>query len=93
MEFKLLNNHILKIEPEKEKPSKVRIIIKQMGKELICRKEGINALLDFLYDSDSRLVNGRLQINKTKTSVSFYINGDIIGSVEAKDLVSGLNKL
>ena len=93
MEFRLLNDHVLKIEPEKEKPSKVRLIFKKLGKELVCRKEGINALLDFLYGGDGRLFKGRLQISKTKTSVSLYINGDIIGSIEAKAFQDGLNKL
>ena len=91
--FPLHHDYILKIEPEKEKPSKVRLIVKQLGKELVCRKEGVNALLDFLYGGDGRLFKGRLQISKTKTSVSIYINGDIIGSIEARAFQEGLNKL
>jgi hypothetical protein len=93
MEFRLLRDHILKIEPEKEKPSRVRIIVKQLGKELICRKEGINPLLDFIYGGDDRLIKGKLQISKTKNAISIYMNGDIIGTIEARTLLEELNKL
>lgn len=93
MEFRLLRDHVLKIEQEKEKPSRVRIIVKQLGKELICRKEGINALLDFIYGGDDRLIKGKLQISKTKNAISIYTNGDIIGTIEARTLLDELNKL
>lgn len=93
MEFRLLRDHVLKIEQEKEKPSRVRIIVKQFGKELICRKEGINALLDFIYGGDDRLIKGKLQISKTKNAISIYMNGDIIGTIEARTLLEKLNKL
>ncbi len=93
MEFRLLRDHVLKIEQEKEKPSRVRIIVKQLGKELICRKEGINALLDFIYGGDDRLIKGKLQISKTKNAISIYMNGDIIGTIEARTLLEELNKL
>ncbi len=93
MEFRLLNNYVLKVEPEKEKPSRVRLIIKQLGKELVCRKEGINPLLDFVYGGDERLFKGRLQISKTKNAISIYMNGDIVGTIEARVFQEGLNKL
>ncbi len=93
MEFRLLNDYVLKIEPEKEKPSRVRLIVKKMGKELVCRKEGINPLLDFVYGNDAHLFKGRLQIKKTKSAISFYMNGDIIGTIEDRELRDGLEKL
>jgi hypothetical protein len=93
MEFRLLNDHILKIEPEKEKPSRLRLIVKQKGKELVCRKEGINPLLDFLYGGNDHLFKGRLQLSKTKNAVSIYINGNIIGTIEARLFINGLDNL
>jgi hypothetical protein len=93
MEFRLMHDYILKIEPEREKPSKVRLIIKQLGKELVCRKESINPLLDFIYGGDDHLIKGKLQINKTKNAISVYMNGNIIGTIEAKDFQDGLAKL
>jgi len=93
MEFRLLNDYILKIEPEKEKPSKVRLIVKQLGKELVCRKESLNPLLDFIYGGDDSLIKGRLQINKTKNAISIYMNGNIIGTIEAKTFQEGMDKL
>jgi hypothetical protein len=93
MEFRLLHDYILKIEPEKEKPSRVRLIVKQLGKELVCRKESLNPLLDFVYGGDDHLFKGRLQIQKTKNAISFYMNGNIIGTIEARVLADGLDKL
>jgi len=93
MEFRLLNDYILKVEPEKEKQGRVRLIVKQLGKELVCRKESINPLLDFVYGGDDHLFKGRLQIQKTKNAISIYMNGNIIGTIEAKNFLEGLNRL
>jgi len=93
MDFRLLHDYVLKIEPEKEKPGRVRLIVKQLGKELVCRKESINPLLDFVYGGDAHLFKGRLQIQKTKNAISIYMNGDIIGTIEARVMADGLDKL
>lgn len=93
MDFRLLHDYVLKIEPEKEKPSRLKLIIKQRGKELICRKEGLNALLDFVYGGNDHLIKGRLQLSKTKTAISIYLKGDIVGTIEAKTFLDGLDKL
>jgi len=95
--FRLLNDYVLKIEPEKEKPSRlkliVKLIVKLMGKELVCRKEGINPLLDFIYGPDGHLFKGRLQLSKKKTAINIYMKGDIIGTIEARNLLEELEKL
>ncbi|WP_345955358.1 hypothetical protein [Mucilaginibacter sp. PAMB04168] len=93
MDFGLLHDYVLKVEPEKEKASRVRLIVKQQGKELICRKEGLNRLLDFIYGGDDHLIKGRLQLSKKKTAISIYINGDIVGTIEARAFADGLDKL
>ncbi|WP_158828150.1 hypothetical protein [Mucilaginibacter lacusdianchii] len=93
MEFRLHHDYILKVEPEKEKPNKVRLIVKQLGKELVCRKESLNPLFDFIYGGDGRLFKGRLQLSKTKNAISVYINGDIIGTIEARIFQEGMNNL
>jgi hypothetical protein len=93
MEFRLLQDYILKIEPEKEKPSKVRLIVKQLGKEMVCRKESINPLLDFIYGGDGHLFKGRLQLSKTKSAISVYMNGNIIGTIEARKFQNGLSEI
>jgi len=91
--FRLLNDYVLKIEPEKEKPSRLKLIVKLMGKELVCRKEGINPLLDFIYGPDGHLFKGRLQLSKKKTAINIYMKGDIIGTIEARNLLEELEKL
>ena len=91
--FRLLNDYVLKIEPEKEKPSRLKLIVKKMGKELVCRKEGINPLLDFIYGPDGNLFKGRLQLSKKKTAINIYMKGDIIGTIEARNLLEELEKL
>jgi hypothetical protein len=93
MEFRLLHDYVLKIEPEKEKPSRLRLIIKQKGKELVCRKEGLNPLLDFIYGGNDHLFKGRLQLSKTKNAISIYMSGNIIGTIEARSFLEGLDKL
>lgn len=90
MQFRLQDNHVLKIEPEKLRPSRVRLIVKQMGKELVCRKEGINQLLEFLYSKDEHLFKGRLQISKTNDQISIWVKEQNVGSIDAKALKDGL---
>ncbi|MVN89567.1 hypothetical protein [Mucilaginibacter aquatilis] len=91
--FQLLNNYVLKIEPEKEKASRLKLIVKQMGKELVCRKEGLNPLLDFLYNNEEHLFKGRLRLSKKKGTITVYLNDEVIGTIGSRDLLEKLEKL
>jgi ABC-type antimicrobial peptide transport system ATPase subunit len=90
MQFRLLNDHVLKIEPEKFRPSRVRLIVKHMGTELVCRKEGINQLLEFLYSNNEHLFKGRLQISKNNDQIKILVKEENVGSIDAKTLKDGL---
>jgi hypothetical protein len=93
MKYKLTGDYLLKIEPEKEKPSRLRLIIKQRGQELVCRKEGLNRLLDFIQGADEHLFKGRLQLSKAGSAINIYMKDNLIGSIEAHVLAEELNQL
>jgi hypothetical protein len=93
MKYSLTEDYVLRIEPEKEKSSRLRLIIKQRGQELVCRKEGLNRLLDFVQGGDAHLFKGRLQLSKENDAINIYMKDSLIGSIKANVLAEELNQL
>lgn len=60
---------------------KKRLIIFKDGEELVCRKESLRKLLEFLKSDFGHLFKGRLQLIKTKTSIYFQVKGEVVGEI------------
>lgn len=72
---------------------KIRLTISEGDKELVCRKETLKNLDDFLLKEEIGIFKGRLQLYKHKAIIEVIMKGKPIAILSSKKMEKVLNKL
>jgi hypothetical protein len=83
-EIKLNNELSLFFEPLNKR---VRLVVSENGEELVCRKETIKNLNNFLKTEESHLFKGRLQLDKKEANIYVILKNEIIGMISSNQLM------
>lgn len=88
--MKLLDNMTLNIE---KYDSRVRLIVLDNGKELVCRKERISSLYKFLDLENGEIFKGRLRLSKKENKIEVIVKNNVVGQVNVEELRIEINKI
>lgn len=66
--------------------NRYRLVVHNNEKELACRKEKRNILLNFLSETSGHLFRGRLQLKKEQEVIQVYLKGECIGSLTSTQM-------
>lgn len=72
---------------------KVRLIISEADQELVCRKETLKNLLNFLSTEEMNLFKGRLQLHKVNEIIEVVIENQpcaIVSTIDFKKVLDTL---
>lgn len=72
---------------------KIKLAISDGDKELVCRKETLKNLDDFLLKDENIIFKGRLQLYKHQTIIEVFMKGKPIAILSSKKMADVLNKL
>lgn len=72
---------------------KIRLAILEADVELVCRKETIKNLRDFMVKDELKIFKGRLQLNKQKDIIEVVMKDKPIAIVSAINFEQVLNNL
>ena len=72
---------------------KIRLIISAADEELVCRKETLKNLKNFLLKDQFRLFKGRLQLNKLNDIIEVIMKNKPIAIVSAGNFEHVINNL
>lgn len=72
---------------------KIRLILSEGDKELVCRKETLKNLDEFLSKEEVGIFKGRLQFYKHTTLIEVIMKGKPIAILSSKKMENVLNKL
>lgn len=84
----LSEKYTLSFEPLGEK---IRLILSEADIELVCRKETIKNLRNFILNDELKIFKGRLQLNKHKDIIEVIMKDKLIAIVSLSKLVHVLN--
>ena len=73
--------------------NRVRLIILEVDVELVCRKETIKNLTNFLLKNEEKIFKGRLQLYKHQNIIEVILKGKPIAIFSVKKLIAVLNNL
>jgi len=90
IQFQLTQSHKLIIE---NNDHRIRLIIMENEKELVCRKESIRKLEQCILLTETSIFKGRLQLFKQGNRIDILMKNTHIGSIQALDLQNGLSIL
>jgi hypothetical protein len=77
----ILNEQLtLKFEPDHKK---VRLVVLQADEELVCRKETIKNLQQFLAEEQAHVFKGRLQLSKNDDVVEVLVKQKSVGTISS----------
>ncbi|OCX51470.1 hypothetical protein BEL04_15700 [Mucilaginibacter sp. PPCGB 2223] len=85
----LTNNYTFAIEPITAR--RMRLVVYQNGKELVCRKENLKQLNEFLNVDEARAFKGRLQLLKHGDDIAVEVKGEPVGNISKADLLAQLS--
>ena len=85
----LTNNYTFAIEPITNR--RVRLIVYQNDEELVCRKENLKQLNEFLSTDEARAFKGRLQLLKHGDDIAVEVKGELVGNIIKADLLAHLS--
>jgi len=80
----LTQNYTFGIEPVTNR--RFRLIVYKDGEELVCRKENLQQLQQFLNTDEAKAFKGRLQLYKHNNDVTVEVKGQLIGTLHAADI-------
>ncbi len=83
-------NHTFSIEPYEK--LRVRIIVSENREELVCRKESVYKLKQFLALDEGRAFKGRLQLVKRGDSIAVEVKGEVLGDITVEQFLALLEK-
>lgn len=84
MKYLLDHRREFSIEPDNKK---VRLVIYQNAEELVCRKENLSRIKQFLMQKEARLFKGRLQLSKVDQEIHVEVKGEVVGIIQRDDFV------
>jgi len=87
----LANNYTFGIEPVGNR--RLRLIVFKNGEELVCRKENLKQLKDFLAEDKAQAFKGRLQLYKHRYDIAVEVKGQPIGTLHKADIEACLSEL
>lgn len=79
----LTKNYTFGIEPVTNR--RFRLIVFKNGEELVCRKENLKQLEDFLNNDEARAFKGRLQLYKHQNDIAVEVKGETVGTLHKAD--------
>ena len=89
--LRIAQNYAFGIEPVTNR--RFRLIVFKNGEEVVCRKENLKQLKDFLNTDDAKAFKGRLQLYKHRDDIAVEVKGQPIGTLHKADIEACLSKL
>jgi len=86
--IQLPHNYTLGIEPITNR--RFRIIVFKSGEELVCRRENLKQLRQFLDADEAKAFKGRLQLLKHGDDIAVEVKGELIGNISKASLLANL---
>ena len=66
---------------------RVRLIVTEKKSEIVCRKESIKKLVEFISGSEKEIFKGRLRLKKSSKGISIIVKGFEIGVISKRNLI------